>query len=66
MRTNINDDQSTLALAIEDLEDTDDVDFACTAAHAGSWLEDVEFLLEEVLLLFHFELVNAGLAANSK
>jgi hypothetical protein len=42
------------------------VDFACAAAHARSWLQDVEFLLKEVLLLFQFELVNAGLAADGE
>jgi len=55
-----------LALAVKNLKDADDVDFACAAAHARSWLEDVEFLLKQVLLLFHLELVHAGLATDGE
>jgi hypothetical protein len=42
------------------------MDFTRTTAHARSGLEDIEFLLKQVLLLFHFELVDAGLAADSE
>jgi hypothetical protein len=55
-----------LALPIQHLEDTDDVDFTCATTHTGPGLEDIEFLLEEMLLLFHFELVDAGLAAHGE
>jgi len=55
-----------LALPVQHLKDADNMHLTRAATHARSRLEDIEFGFEQVLLLFHFELVHAGLAAHGE